>query len=151
MTTRLENAIRNYAGQWSQHSGIETDIHIPKLSVARFAPNIETNLYRIVQEALNNIHKHAKAARVEILLEERDGDIVLVIVDDGRGFSLKSKRNRLKGLGLTGMSERASLIGGTLEFETAPGKGTTIHVRLPVKRKNKRKAIKAVCTTDWSS
>jgi len=147
----LENAIRNYAGQWSQHSGIETDIHIPKRSGTRYPANVETNLYRIVQESLNNIHKHARAARVEILLDEREGDIVLLIVDDGRGFSLRNKKNRLKGLGLTGMSERASQIGGTLEFETAPGKGTTVHVRLPVKRKSKRRAIKAVSTTDWSS
>ena len=64
---------------------------------------------------------------------------------------MKSKKNRLKGLGLTGMTERASLIGGTLQFETAPGKGTTIHVRLPSVKKKKRKAIKAVSTTVWSS
>jgi len=147
----LATAMRNYVSQWSHHSGVESEVFISDLSDVKFAPNVETNLYRIVQEALNNTHKHARAGRVEILLEESDGDVVLVIVDDGRGFSMKSKKNRLKGLGLTGMTERASLIGGTLQFETAPGKGTTIHVRLPSVKKKKRKAIKAVSTTVWSS
>lgn len=147
----LATAIRNYAAQWSQHSGIETDILTSGLSTARFAPNVETNLYRILQEALNNTHKHARADRVEILLERRNGDIGLIIVDNGRGFSLKNKKHQLKGLGLTGMKERASLIGGTLDFESAPGKGTTVHVRVPAATKRRRKVIKASSATNWGS
>jgi two-component system sensor histidine kinase NreB len=145
----LGTAIQNYARQWSDHSGVETEILTSGISNGRFAPNVEANLYRIVQEALNNTHKHARASRVEILLEKRAGDLVLMIVDNGRGFSMRSKKNRLKGLGLNGMKERAALIGGTLELESAPGKGTTVHVRLPVAPKNKRKAIKASANTDW--
>ena len=147
----LASAVRNYAAQWSHHSGVETEIIATGLSAARFAPNVETNLYRIVQEALNNTHKHANAGRMEILLEQTEGGIVLTIVDDGRGFNLKSKKNQLKGLGLTGMKERASLIGGTLEFQSAAGKGTTVRVRLPGATKNKRKAIKASSKTNWGS
>jgi PAS domain S-box-containing protein len=145
----LANAIENYAGQWSHHSGVETEVLTTGLSGVRFAPNVETNLYRIVQEALNNTHKHARASRVEILLTQRDGEVVLMMMDDGRGFSLRSKKNHLKGLGLTGMKERASLIGGTLNFESSPRNGTTIHVRLPIAPKRKRKAIKALSTTNW--
>jgi PAS domain S-box-containing protein len=145
----IAEAIENYARQWSEHSGVAAETLTSGLSDVRFAPNAETNLYRIVQEALNNTHKHASANRVEILLTKRGHEIVLMIADDGRGFSLKSKKNHLKGLGLTGMKERASLIGGTLDFESSPRKGTTVHVRLPSTAKRKRKAIKALSATDW--
>ena len=97
----------------------------------RFRPEVETNLYRIVQEALNNIAKHASASRVDIVFEKRDGKIILVIEDDGKGFSPKGKRAE-KGLGLTGMSERAQLVGGTFEIESSRGKGTTIYVTVPL-------------------
>jgi len=147
----LATAIRNYAAQWSHHSGVETEIITSGISTTRFAANIETNLYRIIQEALNNTHKHARAERVEILLERRNGDIALMIVDDGRGFSLKNKKHHLKGLGLTGMKERASLIGATIDFESARGKGTTVYVRVPVVTKTRRKALKASAATNWGS
>jgi len=145
----LAAAIENYARQWSQHSGVETETLTSGLSGVRFAANAETNLYRIVQESLNNAHKHAHADRVEILLSQREGEIVLTIADNGRGFRLKSKKNHLKGLGLTGMKERASLIGGVLDLESSPGKGTTVHVRLPVVTKRPRKVIKAALATNW--
>ena len=95
-------------------------------------------LYRIMQEALNNTHKHAKAKSVEVVLERRDNLIVLLIEDNGIGFNPKDKKNPLKGIGLIGMKERAQLIGGTMEIESTPKKGTTVYVRVPaaaVKRK----------------
>jgi len=146
----LAVAIGNYLSQWSHHAGVDTELLSRGIDGARLTPRVETNLYRIVQEALNNIHKHAKATRVDIILERRDDSIILIIVDDGAGFSLRNKRKRAKGLGLTGMSERAALIGGTLDLESAPGRGTTIHVKLPVAPKRKRKAINAAADTDWS-
>jgi two-component system sensor histidine kinase NreB len=145
----LAAAVENYLRQWSHHAGVETELLSSGIEAARLTPRVETNLYRIVQEALNNTHKHAKATRVDIILEHRDDSIILVIVDDGAGFSIRNKRKRAKGLGLTGMSERASLIGGTLDLESAPGRGTTIHVKLPVAPKRKRKAIKAAPDTNW--
>ncbi|HVF46723.1 MAG TPA: ATP-binding protein, partial [Pyrinomonadaceae bacterium] len=145
----LATAIQNYAAQWSQHSGIAARLLTTGFDDIRFAPNAETNLYRIVQEALNNTHKHARAESVEILLTQRAGDVVLIIEDDGRGFSLKGKKTHLKGLGLTGMKERAALIGATLDIESSPGKGTSIHVRLPTKTKKKRNVIKAASATNW--
>jgi signal transduction histidine kinase len=65
------------------------------------------------------------------MFEKRNDVLVLVIEDDGKGFSTKNKRLMNKGLGLTGMRERAALIGGTLEIESAPGKGTALYVRIP--------------------
>jgi signal transduction histidine kinase len=96
----------------------------------RLAPEVETNLYRITQEALNNTHKHAKAKRVSVVLEKRDDLIVLIIEDDGVGFNPKLKKNRSRGLGLIGMEERAALVGGTFEIESAPKQGTTLYIRV---------------------
>jgi two-component system sensor histidine kinase NreB len=83
-----------------------------------------------LQEALNNIYKHAKAKSVEVVFERRDDSIVLIVGDDGKGFNVKDKKKRSKGIGLLGMKERAELMGGTLEIESAAGKGTTIYVRI---------------------
>jgi signal transduction histidine kinase len=123
-------AIGNYLKQWSQHSGIKAELLDSSLKKVRLAPTVETNIYRIVQEALNNIYKHAKAKSVEVILEKRDDLIVLIVADDGKGFNIKDIKNRSKGIGLIGMKERAELMGGTLEIESAAGKGTTIYVRI---------------------
>ncbi len=134
----LVAALDNYVRQWSHHSGVTAELLASKLKSARFAPEVETNLYRIVQEALNNTHKHAKAKSVVVMLKQRDGLLALLIEDNGKGFNPKNKKNKSKGLGLIGMKERAQLVGGELEIESAPGKGTTIFVRVPteaVKRK----------------
>ncbi|HEY8560145.1 MAG TPA: PAS domain S-box protein [Pyrinomonadaceae bacterium] len=127
----LVAALDNYVRQWSHYSGVSAELIVSSLKKTRFAPETETNLYRIVQEALNNTQKHAKAKSVEVMLEKRDDLIVMLIEDDGVGFNAGNKKNSLKGLGLTGMKERAALIGGTLEVESAPGKGTTVFVRVP--------------------
>ena len=123
-------AIGNYVKQWSHHSGIKAELLSSSLKKARLAPTIETNIYRIVQEALNNIHKHAKAKSVEVILERRDDLIVLIVGDNGKGFNIKAKKNRSKGIGLIGMKERAELMGGTFEIESVARKGTTIYVRI---------------------
>lgn len=86
---------------------------------------------------------------VDVSLEQRDGLIVLIVADDGDGFSLRSKKKMTQGLGLTGMRERAALIGSAFELESAPGRGTTVHVRLPVKPLKKRKSIRATSATNW--
>lgn len=123
-------AIGNYVKQWSRHSGIKAELLNSSLKKVRLEPTVETNIYRILQEALNNIYKHAKAKSVEVVLERRNDLIVLIVGDDGIGFNIKNKKNRSKGIGLMGMKERAELMGGTLEIESAAGKGTTIYVRI---------------------
>ena len=102
---------------------------------ARLSRETETHLYRITQEALNNIAKHAFANHVSVLLESREQNLILIIEDDGRGFDpakLGKPRESGRGLGLLGMQERASLIGGDVEIESAPDNGTTIYVRVPI-------------------
>jgi len=101
----------------------------------RLEHETETHLYRITQEALNNILKHANAKNVTVLLEKRDSTVTLIIEDDGAGVEPgknAAKGEVGKGLGLVGMGERASLIGGTFEIESARGKGVTIYIRIPV-------------------
>jgi signal transduction histidine kinase len=106
----------------------------------RLGGDADTHLYRIAQEALNNIAKHAKAKRVNVLLEKREEEVVLILEDDGVGFVRHQEQEVKKGgkgLGLRGMGERASLIGGTLEIESAPGQGTTIYASIPINGKLK--------------
>ncbi|PYS47332.1 MAG: ATPase, partial [Acidobacteria bacterium] len=100
--------------------------------MSRPSPETETCLYRIAQEALNNTCRHARATRVDVLLERRDHSVVLIVEDDGAGFNVEEKADSHEGLGLLGMRERAVLVGGTLEIESAPNAGTTIFARVPV-------------------
>ena len=138
----LYAALTKYVREWTHYSGVPAELLESGIKKIRFVREIETNLYRIAQESLNNVYKHAGAKQVEVALEKRDGLIVLIVEDDGRGFNKKDKVNREKGIGLIGMKERAALIGGTLEIETAPGKGTTIYARVPVHSVEKRETTK---------
>ena len=100
----------------------------------RLTGEIELSLFRIVQEALNNIRKHAQATEVRVSAEFTDGRIKLTVSDNGMGFELKDSMDNLPRsgkLGLMGMQERAWLLGGTLELNSAPGKGTTLLVDVP--------------------
>jgi signal transduction histidine kinase len=92
---------------------------------------VETHLYRIAQEALNNAAKHAAAANVSVVLDTRDGGAVLIIEDDGTGFDVERISADGSPLGLLGMRERAQIVGGRLDVESVPGQGTTIFVHVP--------------------
>ena len=128
----LYATLGKYIREWSRYSGVTAELLDSGIKKMRFDSVVETNLYRIAQESLNNVHKYAEAKQVEVSLDKRDGDmIVLIIEDDGRGFDIEDKLNRSKGIGLIGMRERAALIGGSLEIESAPDKGTTIYARVP--------------------
>ncbi|HEV2799532.1 MAG TPA: PAS domain S-box protein, partial [Pyrinomonadaceae bacterium] len=130
----LAEALRNFAREWSKYSGIEADFHTTGMDKGRLSPETEINLYRITQEALNNASKYAEATRVDVLLERRDRQVVLIIEDDGVGFNPEqdARGEGHKGMGLVGMRERAMLVGGTLEIESKPTEGTTIFARVPV-------------------
>ena len=95
----------------------------------RVEQNVAVNLYRIAQEAITNSVKHAKANQIVISLERTNGEIMLTVSDDGEG-----KRRRARGLGTHIMEYRARAIGGTLEVESNPRRGTTITCRVPIKR-----------------
>ena len=127
----LGQALRDFVEQWSTHFGVEAHFEVVGVGTERYRPHIEINLYRIAQEALNNIHKHAAAKCVEVVLMRRGGELVLSIEDDGRGFDPLHAQQEGRGLGLTGMQERATLVGGTLQIERAASGGTTVMVRAP--------------------
>ena len=98
----------------------------------RLSVEIETALYRIVQEALTNIGRHARATRADVLLERRDGRVVVVVEDNGLGFDAAIGQFAQEGhLGLVGMQERVEMLGGSLTIESAAGAGTTIVVEVP--------------------
>ncbi len=131
----LRDSLASFVREWSKTYGIEADFHTPRTQNGRYSAELETNIYRIVQEALNNILKHAKATRVSVLMEQRDDLIIVIIEDNGKGFVFGERPangSKSKGLGLIGMRERTALLGGTLEIESRPGEGTTIYARVPI-------------------
>ena len=127
-------ALSNFAQEWSNHFNVKVSFHSRGLGDARLEPLVETNLYRIAQEALNNVSKHAGAANVAMLLERRDDHAVLIVEDDGRGFDAEDAavNEAGRGMGLVGMRERAALVGGSVEVESTPGEGTAVFARVPV-------------------
>ncbi|HEY5961503.1 MAG TPA: GAF domain-containing sensor histidine kinase [Polyangiaceae bacterium] len=111
---------------------------------SRLANSLEISLYRITQEALNNVVKHSNASHVSVLLYRQSDSVVLVVEDDGCGFDVAVPGKTSSGLGLVGMRERANLSGGSLVIESCRGLGTTIKVTLPLQREvNLRRAAGA--------
>jgi signal transduction histidine kinase len=111
---------------------IETKIHIQENEVAN---SVKTVIYRIMQEALNNVSKHSKANLVNLTLQKEEGKIEFIIQDHGRGFDVNaaySLKSSEKGLGLAGMKERTYLSGGSMSIESTPGAGTTIRASWPL-------------------
>lgn len=128
----LEAALQEHVRQWSELHGIKADFHTRGLS-ERLPFAIETTLYRLVQESLTNIARHAGATRVGVLIEQRRDQIRAIVEDDGRGFEpLRMSTTATRSYGLAGMRERVELVGGALTIESAPGSGTTVFARIPV-------------------
>jgi PAS domain S-box-containing protein len=132
----LTSALTDLVRQWSAVTDIPAELHQSTPAELRLGAKAEPNVYRIVQEALNNIAKHADATSVSVLLESRPGEAMVIIEDNGRGFDpeLAAKsQSEHSGMGLVGMRERAAIFDGTVQVESAPGQGTTIFVRIPIK------------------
>lgn len=125
----LSATLEQFTREWSGQSGVAAEFRAAGLDGDRLPPEVETNLYRITQEALNNVQKHAEACKVCVLLERRDGKVTLIVEDDGKGFDPDEQGGGC--MGLINMRERAALINGQLEIESAPGAGATIFVRVP--------------------
>ena len=126
----LVPALERLAETFREKTGVEVAIEA-QLGEARLEPSLETTLYRLVQEALTNVLKHADARHVSISLVRKDGSVSAVVEDDGRGFSPETPRR--EALGLVGMRERVGLVGGRISIESAPGAGTTLAVEVPVR------------------
>lgn len=135
----LPEAAKAFVEEWSHNYKITSDFILRGFIRERLDPEVETHLYRILQESLNNVAKHAAATSVNVLLHWKKDEVALIVEDNGRGFDAAktmSAKNSGKGLGLLGMSERAVLIDGTVEIESARGKGTTIYARVPIAGKS---------------
>lgn len=130
----VHGVLSNYLDDWMCHSRVKVDFE-SNLEGQRLPATLEIALYRIVQEALTNVMKHAHAQNVSVTLQRRGHEVVMVVEDDGCGFeadAVSSGPNAKNHLGLLGMKERATLAGGVFEVESAPGAGTTLVVRIQV-------------------
>jgi len=126
----LNKVLESYVHEWSRYTGVTALFHAGVPDAARFASEIEASVYRIVQEALNNVAKHARARAVNVLLEQRGEDLVLAVEDDGVGVRPPGTTGSV--MGLTGMHERAAAVGGTVDIEPTPAGGTTVLARIPM-------------------
>ena len=129
----LTAALGHHVNEWSQQTGIAADFssrHCEK----RLSTSVETTLYRVVQEALTNVARHAHARSASVVLEGRADCVVVIIEDDGHGFdsSREIPTDGLRHFGLTGIRERAALLGGTVTIESSMATGTSVFVKLPV-------------------
>jgi signal transduction histidine kinase len=128
----LSPAIRSQLNCFSRRTGVETRCRISPI-VAKLDPDRNTVIYRIVQESLNNIAKHAQAGRVEIDIRRQGQSVCVQVRDDGRGFSAGSLPGASQRLGLLGMQERVKLVAGELTIASEPGRGTTVRALIPLK------------------
>jgi PAS domain S-box-containing protein len=126
----LHAAIDGLVRRWSHRAGISAGFHFAIGGGLRFSAEIESAIFRVIQEALTNVAKHANATGVSVILEHAGSQLMALIEDDGHGFDPDSRRHAPR-LGLRGMRERLSLIGGSLQIESSPGAGTTVRARIP--------------------
>jgi PAS domain S-box-containing protein len=124
-------ALQHDLEEWSARTGIEVQFQAVGTGTGRFPPEVETALYRIAQEALTNILRHAHAQVVAVVVERQNDHAIVVVEDNGVGFDVEGVLASGR-LGLLGMRERAVLVGGTLEIESQPGVGTTVIARVPL-------------------
>jgi two-component system, NarL family, sensor histidine kinase DevS len=125
----LATAVERLADTFRDSTGMRVDVET-RLGEVRLPPEVETALYRIVQEALANIVKHAEATHVSILLTRKDFSVAAVVEDDGKGFDETDTGDDV--LGIVGMRERVGLVGGRLAIESGSGSGTTVAAEVPI-------------------
>jgi signal transduction histidine kinase len=128
----LDSALRRYLERLGEHAPMTIDYRfVAAPDAARLSEAIETTLYRIVQEAVNNVLKHAAARCVSVVIYVNPDECRALIEDDGAGFDPASEAVTRRGVGLIGMRERAELVGGSLAVEAVAGEGTTLSIRIP--------------------
>lgn len=130
----LEVALESYVEETSALSPIPIDYRrIGRQEPRRLPSEVEVTLFRIAQESLTNVLRHAAASQASVVLARNDGAVSLLVEDDGVGFNLRGLevRRGCGGLGLMGMQERATLLGGRFSITSAPGRGTTVRVEIP--------------------
>jgi signal transduction histidine kinase len=131
----LAVALTRYATDYAQSHGITVNVRTDGLDSSRLTSSVETALYRIMQEALTNIARHAAAKTVRISLTRQPLGVHMIVEDDGCGFDVETmlRTSTISGhLGLFGMCERAMFLGGSVTIDSKRGKGTTISVQIPL-------------------
>jgi len=128
----LPAALERYAAECRRRYGLRVELAIHGLGSLRLPPAVETALYRIVQEGLTNVARHARARVASVLLEAQADRVRAIVEDDGQGFDAAAVHPADHRLGLYGIRERAELLGGTLTVESAPGQGTTLFIEIPL-------------------
>lgn len=134
----LESALRRHVAEWSERWGIPARFDSLDWEGVRLDPLVETMLYRVAQEALTNVLKHAQARNVHVLLQRQARQVLLIVDDDGQGFELDAmngKNGSWSRIGLRSMNERMELVGGALRIESAAGRGTTLLASAPMIRR----------------
>lgn len=130
----LRKALASYVSEWSEQCGTDVDFHCDDPRLDEVPDEIGTAIYRVVQEGLTNIVKHAgRPLNVSVIVRRAEATLHIIVEDNGCGFDAGARSGltgRRRGLGLDGMRERLSLVGGTLEVESAPGAGTTLFARI---------------------
>ncbi len=129
----LVPALQSFLQSFAVQTGLRTQLTAPT-AVDDLAIDHRTALFRVAQEALNNVHQHARARQVHVTVEKRGQVLRMKIKDDGRSFPIPAsgRRPRTHRLGLVGMRERMEMVGGTLEIESIPGHGTTLQAEIPL-------------------
>ena len=126
----LAPALRWYADEACRASGLEPQVSV-STGLGRLSPDLEIAIYRLVQESISNVCRHAKATRVEVRIERVEGGLRLVVSDNGVGID-DLERARTQSHGLSGMSQRARALGGTFALHSRKGEGTRVEVFVPL-------------------
>ncbi|WP_296524390.1 ATP-binding protein [Rhodoplanes sp.] len=129
----LQEAIRQVPAEWQSRCDLAFELHLAL--DRRLPPGVDSALYRVLQEAITNIVRHAAATRVGIILDSTPDGVRMIVEDDGCGFAADDAGRAeppARRLGLLGIRERLSLVGGALEIESSPGRGTTLFARVPL-------------------
>lgn len=129
----IQRAIESLLESWSENASLKYYLHLAPKDM-RLPKAVETTLYRVLQETLTNVVRHAEAGEVGVILNVADDQVSMIVEDDGRGFPANEEEvagSPALRLGLLGIRERLALVGGSLEIESSPGRGTTVFVRIP--------------------
>ena len=129
----LAPAVKHQAEEFARAHGIMTDVHVIGLDEDRLPATVEITLYRILQEALTNVIKHADASLASVVLERRGAEVRLIVEDNGKGIEeTTSPKDGRPGLGVQGIRERVALLRGEVTIESTANAGTTLHVHIPL-------------------
>lgn len=133
----LVGAVESCLRDFGARAGLTIDFHASGVDGLRVPGDVEIAIYRIAQEALGNVVRHAAASRVDVLLERRNDALILIVEDDGRGFDVDRALHPAplddeRRLGLFGVQERAALLNGRVTIESEHGRGTTLFVEIPL-------------------